>query len=189
MSSLLNQETIIQNVHDTTNSALRVNVVAGSGGGGTTANQGTPAVTADAWPIKVTDGTDTADVTAANALKVDGSAVTQPVSIASPVNVEESHSPIDFERHDYSAVNVTTAAYEELIAATPSDAKIMEIFDSSGQTLVIAFGAAAAEVDQFLVYPGGNGALKIDVPSGTRISIKAVSANATIGEICLNLYS
>jgi hypothetical protein len=66
-----------------------------------TANQGTAAALAGAWPVKVTDGTNTlptmdvasragfqkitdgtntASVTAASALKVDGSAVTQPVS-------------------------------------------------------------------------------------------------------------
>lgn len=45
-----------------------------------TAAQGTASAISEAWPTKLTDGTDTADVTAAGALKVDGSAVTQPVS-------------------------------------------------------------------------------------------------------------
>ncbi len=69
--------------------------------GTVTSNQGTAAALASAWPVKVTDGTNTmptmdvasragfqkitdgtntASVTAASALKVDGSAVTQPVS-------------------------------------------------------------------------------------------------------------
>ena len=61
---------------------LDVNVVGGGGPSTVTANQGTPAATASAWPIKLTDGTDTADITAASALKVDGSAVTQPISAA-----------------------------------------------------------------------------------------------------------
>lgn len=43
-------------------------------------DQGAAAAASGAWPTKVTDGTDTADVTAAGAVKVDGSAVTQPVS-------------------------------------------------------------------------------------------------------------
>lgn len=51
-----------------------------SSGGSTSSNQGTPNTTANAWPVKVTDGTNTATVSAASALKVDGSAVTQPVS-------------------------------------------------------------------------------------------------------------
>lgn len=51
-------------------------------GGYSRADQGVAAATAGAWPMKVTDGTDTADVTAASALKVDNSAVTQPISAA-----------------------------------------------------------------------------------------------------------
>lgn len=51
--------------------------------GSITANQGTPNNDANAWPIRITDGTHDALVTAAGAVKVDGSAVTQPVSAAS----------------------------------------------------------------------------------------------------------
>lgn len=48
--------------------------------GTVTSNQGTPASTANRWPVQITDGTDLAQVSAAGALLVDGSAVTQPVS-------------------------------------------------------------------------------------------------------------
>lgn len=52
----------------------------GGGGGGGTVDQGSANTVANAWPILVTDGVDTALVSAAGALKVDGSAATQPVS-------------------------------------------------------------------------------------------------------------
>jgi len=55
----------------------------GSVSGTVTANQGTAAAASGAWPTKLTDGTDTADVTAANAVKTDGSASTQPISASS----------------------------------------------------------------------------------------------------------
>jgi hypothetical protein len=48
--------------------------------GTVTANQGTPAAAASRWPVQLTDGTNLSSVSAAGALKVDGSAVTQPVS-------------------------------------------------------------------------------------------------------------
>lgn len=92
-------------------------------------------------------------------------------------------------RNVYSSVNVTTAAYVELVASLTSTANYIEIFDSSGQTLVIAFGAAASEVDQFNVFPGGNGPIPINIPAGTRVSIKAVSATANVGEIDINFYT
>lgn len=52
-------------------------------GGLVTANQGTPASTANRWPVQLTDGTDLSLVSAAGALLVDGSGVTQPISAAS----------------------------------------------------------------------------------------------------------
>lgn len=54
-----------------------------SSGGSVSANQGTPNSDANAWPVVITDKTREAAVTAANALKTDSSATTQPVSAAS----------------------------------------------------------------------------------------------------------
>lgn len=48
--------------------------------GSATANQGTPNTTVNRWPMQITDGTDSADVTVAGRVQVDGSGVTQPVS-------------------------------------------------------------------------------------------------------------
>ncbi len=104
------------------------------------------------------------------------------------VNSDASQSPVDKGRYDYSGGTVSTVAYTQLIAATAATASQLEIFDSSGQTLVLAIGAALAEVDQLYIIPGGNGRIPIQIPSGSRLSIKAVSANATVGECTVNLY-
>ena len=289
--SQLDQQQVIKSVYDSVNQALQVNVVATAAAG--------------ASSVKITDGTNTAAVTAALALKVDGSAVTQPVSAASlplptgaatsanqsteitalgtinttlgspmqssggTVTVTQAtgtnlHTVIDssalptgaatnaelitinstlgsplqaggsltnisgtislptgastsslqttgnvslasidsklnslgklvgytlgqFIRNDYTSTAVTTGAYVQLISSTSNAYEEFEIFDSSGQTLKIAFGASGLEVDQFLVFPGGNGRVLWHVPASTRISIEAVSANASIGELDLNL--
>lgn len=154
----------------------------------------TGAATSAKQPALGTAGTPSADVitvqgiTSMTALKVDGSAVTQPVSLTS-VPATTGRTPVTFIRNDYSSVNVTTAAYVQLVASTGSTINKIEIFDSSGQTLKIAFGAAASEVDKFLVFPGGNGPIDINIPASTRVSIRAVSADATVGEIDVNFYS
>lgn len=98
-------------------------------------------------------------------------------------------SAVTHVRNDYSSVNVTTAAYVQLIASTGATINEIEIFDSSGQTLVLAFGAAASEVDQVYITPGGNGRIPLAIPASTRVSIKAVSATANTGEISANFYS
>lgn len=89
-------------------------------------------------------------------------------------------------RNVYSTTAVTTAAYTQLVASLTSAATEIEIFDSSGETLVLAFGAAAAEVDQINIFPGGNGRVMLAIPAATRISVKAVSANASVGELNIN---
>lgn len=115
---------------------------------------------------------------------------TAAVSASNPVpSYAKGRSVVTFVRNDYSSVNVTTAAYVELIASTGSEINQLEIFDSSGETLKLALGAAASEVDLLLVTPGGNGIIPVNIPAGTRVSIRAVSATASVGEIDINCYS
>lgn len=143
-----------------------------------------------AAPSYTTGQSSPLSITLAGGLRVDGSAVTQPVSIAGTVTVSQgafafSNAPA---RNDYSSVNVTTAAFVQLVASTTSATKLVEVFDSSGQTLAFAVGAAASEVIQFYIFPGGNGQIPLAIPAGSRISVKAISATASVGEIDVNFY-
>lgn len=93
-----------------------------------------------------------------------------------------------FFRQDYTSTSITTLAYTEVHAAAAGVINRMHIFDSSGQTLKMATGNAGSEVDAFLIPPGG---IDIDflVPTATRLSVKAVSAAATAGEIDINFLT
>ena len=106
----------------------------------------------------------------------------------STIPVSQGLVLIDRVRLDYSSTNVTTSAYTQLIASTAGAIKEVEIFDSSGSTMVLATGAAASEVDKNYVFPGGNGRIPMAIAASTRLSVKAISANATTGEITINLY-
>ena len=92
-------------------------------------------------------------------------------------------------RNAYGVTPVTTGAYVQLVAALAQDAKELEIFDSSGQTLAIAIGGAGSEVDQFYITPGGNGRIIENIPAGVRVSIIAISADSTVGELVVNFRS
>lgn len=107
------------------------------------------------------------------------------VSIVSPTG----RSVVARARNVYSSTNVTTAAYTQLVASLGAAVNEVEIFDSSGETLVLATGGAGSEVDQAFVFPGGNGRIPLAIASGARVSIKAVSATANSGEIAINFYS
>lgn len=90
--------------------------------------------------------------------------------------------------NDYTGTSITTAAYVTLIASTSATTREIEIFDSSGQALYLAVGAAASEVNQMIIYPGGNGRVKLSIPAASRVSAKAITANATVGFLVINLY-
>lgn len=187
-------------VWDETDNALRVKTVSGGGGGGVAVNQqlfwddGANGVFIRNY-VTASDGSfdsfyDT-DIDGA-AYTILGSITsleeiiyyeTQTVANAVVAGVNET------AYHDYSSVNVTTAAYVELVASTSAAIKQLEIFDSSGQLLVLALGPATSEVDLLYITPGGNGLITQAIPVNTRISIKAVSANATAGFIAVNLLA
>ncbi len=86
-------------------------------------------------------------------------------------------------RLDYTGTPVTTSAYVTLVASLTGAVKEMHIFDSSGRALLLATGAAASEVDQIYIEPGGTGPVRLAIPAGTRLSVKAVDASATTGQL------
>lgn len=91
--------------------------------------------------------------------------------------------------NDYSSTNVTNAAYVQLIASTTATTTEIEIFESGGFPIYLATGAAASEVDQLLIFPGGNGRIRFAIPAGTRVSVKSVTASSsTVGFLAINLY-
>lgn len=96
---------------------------------------------------------------------------------------------VDKIRHDYTATTVTTGAWVELIASLAASCSEIEIFDSSGETMVIGVGAAASEIEKIYVFPGGNGKVSVQISAGERVAIKAVSASASVGEFVANFYS
>lgn len=90
---------------------------------------------------------------------------------------------------DYTSTPVTSAAYVQIVASTSNAINLIELFDSSGQAIYLAVGAAASEVNQIIIIPGGNGQVPLFIPAGSRISYKAVSTSATAGFNVLNMYT
>lgn len=119
-------------------------------------------------------------------------ASTQRVVVASdqilPI-LQQGKSVVTTVRNDYSSVNVGTVTWVELVASLSSAVTELEIFDSSGQTLELGIGAASSETRLILVFPGGNGRVPVAIASGARVSVRAVSATADVGEIDINFYS
>lgn len=126
--------------------------------------------------VKIGDGTTLIGVTADNEMKV---------SINNQVGMVQSNAPA---YHDYASTNVTTAAYTQLVASVSQNTHKIQIFDSSGETMILALGAAGAETDLMYIFPGGI-EHNVYIPVGQRLSIKAKTANATSGYIVANFWS
>lgn len=102
----------------------------------------------------------------------------------------ESGSPAHRIRNAYASTAVTTSAWVQLDSSLDSSCKIVEIFDSGGQTMELGVGASGSEASlPFYVVPGGNGRIPLTLCAGQRLAIKAVSGTASTGEFIINLYT
>lgn len=89
--------------------------------------------------------------------------------------------------NDNTSVTITAAAYVTLAAATSKSISAIEVQNTSAKTIKLALGAAAAEVDFYACAPGVNGIVfPKEIPKGTRISAKAITADATTGALVIN---
>lgn len=93
-------------------------------------------------------------------------------------------------RNAYASTSVTTGAWVELVSSLGSAVNGLTVFDSCGQTLELGTGAAAAETRVALIPPGGlDGVFPLAIAASTRVSIRAVSGNCTVGEIDINFLN
>lgn len=90
---------------------------------------------------------------------------------------------------DLSSVNVLDSAYTQLIAATAATATQFEIINSSGVPMILAFGAAASEVDKLYIAGDGLQRQELAIPINTRLSIKSVKGTVDTGFIAINTFA
>lgn len=95
---------------------------------------------------------------------------------------------ITSNRKNYASGSVTTGAWVELVASLSDSVNEVEIFDSSGSTLELGIGGSGSEARTMLIFPGGNGRVLLHIAAGSRVSIRAVSATASLGENLINFY-
>ncbi len=113
---------------------------------------------------------------------------TQRVVLADGANSKYGLAKVGQSYNDYTSTAVTTSAYVQLVASTAAAVNLIEIFDSSGQALILAVGGAGSEVDQLYIFPGGNGQIPLRIAASSRVSIKAKTATANVGYNAINFY-
>jgi hypothetical protein len=96
-----------------------------------------------------------------------------------------------FESLNMAVSNVTDAAYVEIVADSGADEiKKITSFYPAGSLAYIAVGAAASEVDNFILYPGGAEEF-VSIPPNSRISIKLLTGQTTVsgGVLAINFLT
>lgn len=100
-------------------------------------------------------------------------------------------------RGDYGYLNyalgtssVSSGGFQTAVTSVSNPSKRVEILDTSGSAIYFATGAAGSEVIKFIIFPGGINNYYVDVPAGTRISLKAQSTGEVItsGKIYMNFF-
>ena len=103
-----------------------------------------------------------------------------------------ARKPVEKISINTGVTNITTGAWVQLSAATTKPLSFMEVYNATTKILVLATGVPGSEVElPIYIYPGiGSQIIPIDqiIPKGSRISAKAVDANATTGYLLLNLF-
>jgi hypothetical protein len=90
--------------------------------------------------------------------------------------------------HNYAVQGATTLAWLQLIASTSAVISDWDVTDTSGQVLELGVGAAGAEARFALIPAGGGSPFEHRLPAGSRVSIKAVDADASTGKLVINAW-
>lgn len=119
-------------------------------------------------------------------------ALSMPVVLASdqssiPVTVSGSstgRSYVTSARNDYTGTPVTTGAWVQVIASTPSVINGFFLFHSGENPAELGAGGLGSEARILLIPQGGiSGFIPLTIASGTRLSLRGVSGSSTAGEL------
>lgn len=90
---------------------------------------------------------------------------------------------------DLGSTSIPTAGWTEIVASLASTSTHFVINDTGGQVMELALGGVGSEEKIINVPPGGFGtAIALTIPSGSRISVRAVDADATAGYFLADFF-
>lgn len=88
---------------------------------------------------------------------------------------------------DATTINGSAGAFTQVVASLAADVKKIQIADTSGSFIGVYTGPASSEALKFIFGPGSDSTIDVNIPSGTRISLRSMEASApTSGSIVLN---
>lgn len=88
---------------------------------------------------------------------------------------------------DATTINGSGGALLQVVASLASAVKKIQCLDTSGEFIGVYTGPAASEVLAFVMGPGSDQTVEMEIASGTRVSLRSMSASApTTGSLSFN---
>lgn len=87
----------------------------------------------------------------------------------------------------YSSINGSGGAYYEVKSSLAGTVKQLVVYDTTGLAMNIAVGGSGSEVSEVILGPGVDGAISVNIPSGSRVTIKSAETSApSSGSVVIN---
>ncbi len=120
------------------------------------------------------------------ALESIDSKLTSPLAVTGSLTITPPQAYAVTSLIDTSVTNITTSTYLQVIASTTQNTVRIQSIDDVGEYMALYTGPASSEVI-LCALPLGGGEVEVNIPSGTRLSIKSLKNNISSGNIILNL--
>ncbi len=96
-------------------------------------------------------------------------------------------------RINYATTTCATGSFVSLTTACRTDCRVVEIFDTGGGEMILAYGAAGGEQTAMRTFPGGtSGPTPLLLNAGMRLALKVADSStpATVssGVFIMNMY-
>lgn len=89
--------------------------------------------------------------------------------------------------NDNTGTTITSGAYVQLTASLSAACSAIEVQNTSTKIIQIAVGGSGAEVVKYVIAPGVNSVIiPIEIKKASRLTAKAVTADATTGALVIN---
>ncbi len=103
------------------------------------------------------------------------------------------HASIGRVRRVYSGANITAGSYVTIFSASAAQTNQIEISDSSGQTMMLAYAPTCASLastaNAVIIPANASGSLDFYIPSNACVGMIALSATASTGELNITLLN
>lgn len=163
----LSQDNIIRKVYDDSAEALKV----------------TGSISVTPAPGAATEAKQ--DAGNASLASID-SKLTAPLSVTGTLTIAPPETYVVTPLIDTSVTQISNLTYLTVVASTSQITKKIQSIEDIGEFMALYTGPNGSEV-LLAALPLGGGEVEVNVPSGTRISIRSLGPNVNVGKIIFNL--